>query len=311
MSGLGKLIWQRPQPYSADAVEEFMRRARGGPIVHRGGEPENTLAAIRHAKAENAIGVEIDIMLTKDDHCVLLHDETVDRTSNGRGKVRENTLEELQHFDFGDGERIATLEEAVDLCEELDLIVFLDVKPFITKTDIQKLLCIFEGRPELYSRVCIISYYITALQTLRCLDPKVHCGLGIYCNSLMETVDGHQRTIWWADLLSPLVDWMLFQSLRSFLLDRVGVKLILFCKDDILTNRVAVERWRRGGRSIMAWTVNSNKEKQYFEQRGIPFLTDSAVDEKEEAWVPPERKMTLSNIAQTFWSILHYFLGQH
>ena len=71
--------------------------------MHRGGEPENTLAAIRHAKAENAIGVEIDIMLTKDDHCVLLHDETVDRTSNGRGKVRENTLEELQHFDFGDG----------------------------------------------------------------------------------------------------------------------------------------------------------------------------------------------------------------
>ena len=61
----------------------------------------------------------------------------------------------------------------------------------------------------------------------------------------------------------------------------------------------------------MAWTVNNNKEKQYFEQRGIPFLTDSAVDEKEAAWVPPERKMTLSNIAQTFWSILHYFLGQH
>jgi hypothetical protein len=121
----------------------------------------------------------------------------------------------------------------------------------------------------------------------------------------METVDGHQRTIWWADLLSPLVDWMLFQSLRSFLLDRVGVKLILFCKDDILTNRVAVERWRRGGRSIMAWTVNSNKEKQYFEQRGIPFLTDSAVGESQKLpWVPPERKMILSNIGQPCRSML-------
>ena len=53
----------------------------------------------------------------------------------------------------------------------------------------------------------------------------------------METVDGHKRTAWWADLLSPLVDWMRFQALKSFLLDRVGVKLILFFKDDIRYNR--------------------------------------------------------------------------
>ena len=72
---------------------------------------------------------------------------------------------------------------------------------------------------------------------LRSLDPKVQCGLCVYCNSLMETVDGYKRTAWWADLLSPLVDWVYFQSLKSFLLDYVGVKLVLFCKDDILTNR--------------------------------------------------------------------------
>ena len=84
--------------------------------------------------------------------------------------------------------------------------------------------------PYVYSKV-------NRIFQLRCLDPKVQCGLCVYCNSLMETVDGYKRTAWWADLLSPLVDWMYFQSLKSFLLDYVGVKLILFCKDDILTNR--------------------------------------------------------------------------
>ena len=98
-------FWRRPQPYtSTDAAEEFMRRVRSGPIVHRGGKPENTLAAIRSAKAENAVGVEIDIMLTKDGHCVLLHDEKVDGTctSGATGYVRDMTLEELKDHTFGD-----------------------------------------------------------------------------------------------------------------------------------------------------------------------------------------------------------------
>ena len=102
-----KVIYTQPTPYSKDFVEEFVQRARRGPIIHRGGDPENTLAAIRHSKEENAAGVEIDIMLTSDDHCVMLHDETVDRTSNGSGEVRNMTLEELKELRFfgRDGDR--------------------------------------------------------------------------------------------------------------------------------------------------------------------------------------------------------------
>ena len=93
------LILQRTQP--SHSIEEFRQRVRHGPIVHRGGDPENTLAAIRRSKAVNAVGVEIDIMLTRDGHCVLLHDDTVDRTSNGSGKVQDMTLEELKQLKFG------------------------------------------------------------------------------------------------------------------------------------------------------------------------------------------------------------------
>ena len=54
----------------------------------------------------------------------------------------------------------------------------------------------------------------------------------------------------------------------------------------------------------MAWTVNNNREKDDFRQRKIPFLTDSSVEEKPEAWIPPKRKLTLSYLAQTSWSML-------
>ena len=53
----------------------------------------------------------------------------------------------------------------------------------------------------------------------------------------MESVDGHSRKALWADALSPLVDWILFTALDRTLLDFVDVKMLLFCKDDILDNR--------------------------------------------------------------------------
>ena len=72
------------------------------PIAHRGGKPENTLAALRMLKGEGACTiVEVDLAFTKDGHSVLLHDSTVDRTSNGKGAVSELTLEEVRKLDFG------------------------------------------------------------------------------------------------------------------------------------------------------------------------------------------------------------------
>lgn len=69
------------------------------------------------------------------------------------------------------------------------------------------------------------------------MHPQVQCGLCLYCNSLLETVDGHKRTSLVAKAASPLVDTAWFLALEYSLLDFVGVKTVLFCKDDILKNR--------------------------------------------------------------------------
>ncbi len=83
-------------------------------IGHRGASrafPENTLAAFRAACDAGADMCELDVQLSRDGAVVVIHDDTVDRTTNGRGAVAELTLAELKSLDAGRGERIPTLEE--------------------------------------------------------------------------------------------------------------------------------------------------------------------------------------------------------
>lgn len=86
-------------------------------VAHRGGAqeaPENTLAAFRKA-VSSGYAIECDVRLSRDGHPVVFHDDTLERTTNGQGRVADMNLEELQCFDPGDGEGIPTLLEALDL----------------------------------------------------------------------------------------------------------------------------------------------------------------------------------------------------
>ena len=85
-------------------------------IAHRGASgqaPENTLAAFQLALQQQADGIELDVMLTKDGQVVVIHDDTVDRTTDGSGRVKDLTLAELQALNAGNGEHIPTLQEVL------------------------------------------------------------------------------------------------------------------------------------------------------------------------------------------------------
>ena len=92
---------------------------------HRGDSasaPENTIPAVESAIAGGFAYVEVDVVLTKDGQPVLMHDRTVDRTTNGHGKVAELTLAEVRALDAGAwfdasfaGTRVPTLEEFLDV----------------------------------------------------------------------------------------------------------------------------------------------------------------------------------------------------
>ncbi len=87
-------------------------------IGHRGAAghaPENTLAAIWKARSFRADLIEVDLRKTNDGHLVLLHDDTIDRTTNKTGLVAGMSLEQVQRLDAGHGQRIPTLEEALEI----------------------------------------------------------------------------------------------------------------------------------------------------------------------------------------------------
>ena len=106
-------------------------------IAHRGSSadrPECTLASIQRAIAAGATAVEVDVRTTKDGQLVILHDATLDRTTNGSGRLQEKTLAEVRRLDAGSwfdpkyrDQRVPTLKEVLVLCRD-KIDVLLDLK---------------------------------------------------------------------------------------------------------------------------------------------------------------------------------------
>ena len=101
-------------------------------FAHRGGgtlAPENSLAGIRLAARLGFRAVEFDVTLSADGTPILFHDDTLERTSNGAGRVCETHDAELFALDIGGGEPIPRLSEAAVLCRELGLLANVEIKP--------------------------------------------------------------------------------------------------------------------------------------------------------------------------------------
>ncbi|MBO2537278.1 MULTISPECIES: glycerophosphodiester phosphodiesterase [Rummeliibacillus] len=107
-------------------------------FAHRGASgtyPENTLLAFREAAKMPIYGVELDVQRTKDGVLVINHDEKIDRTSNGKGYIRDMTFEEIRSYDFGiwkgeqfAGEKIPTLDEVLDVFRTTHHMINIELK---------------------------------------------------------------------------------------------------------------------------------------------------------------------------------------
>lgn len=118
-------------------VETRRAERRVGIVAHRGNSccaPENTLVAIQQALDLGVEGIELDVRLSADGHAILMHDETVDRTTSGQGRTSRKTLAQLRDLDAGSwfdpryaGTRVPTLAEVLEVTGERSLL-YLDIK---------------------------------------------------------------------------------------------------------------------------------------------------------------------------------------
>jgi glycerophosphoryl diester phosphodiesterase len=157
-------------PINNKRVKDFMVKIMG----HRGAsasEPENTLRSFRRALRAGVAAVELDVHLTREGRLAVIHDATLERTTNGRGRVRDFSLAELKQLDAGRREAIPSLEEAFDLVKgRARLLVELK------EPEAAPALLAFFREQEAFEAAEVISFWHPALKALKAAEPRLTTG---------------------------------------------------------------------------------------------------------------------------------------
>lgn len=149
-------------------------------IAHRGAkayEPENTLQAFQKALDLNSDGIELDVHLSTDGHIIVIHDETIDRTTNGKGSVNDFTLAELKSFLIDEKYQIPTLNEVFDLVNKKCLIN-IELKGLRTAPKVVELIEKYISEKDWkYENFIISSFDWNKLEETSNLNPNIPIGV--------------------------------------------------------------------------------------------------------------------------------------
>lgn len=162
-------------------------------IAHRGNEniaPENTMAAFRTAVASGYRSVETDIQFTKDGVPVLIHNPSINRTSNGKGRIADLTFEQVRQYDFGSwknsryaGEKIPSLQEFLEFCRNNGVHPYLELKntSMMTRSNIEKvynMVC----DAGMQNNVSWFSFNYSYIEQLKEIAPTADIGVVLHSN---------------------------------------------------------------------------------------------------------------------------------
>ena len=223
-------------------------------VAHRGGgalAPENTLGAMRLGASLGFKGVEFDVMLAGDRTPVIIHDETVDRTTDGHGEVPKMTYAELSSLKIQKSEKIPTYEEAVQLCRELGLWANVEIKPAVghersTGEAVARMTRdLWRGAPL---GPLLSSFSIDALAAARAVAPELPRGY------LVDKIPGD-----WRDTM---------QRLNC---------VSLHCNYKSLTEQLVAEV-HGAGYAILLWTVNEPSDAMRLFRMGADSVVTDAID---------------------------------
>ena len=231
-----------------------MAAAAGVPqiIAHRGGsveQDENTLGAIKNSYAKGVRGFEIDVRLTKDRRIVLLHDDTLERTTNGKGRVETMTAEELAPVRTKkSGEPLPYLEDIFDfLKDKAGTSLQVEIKCGKYAEADRSAMCEIMTKQVAEridpSKVVFICFETNALHTIKALNPK-------------------QQTC----LVSSKVNPDLIKAAQA-----VGAEYLSVQLDSLY--RAFVKDAHKAGLKLTAWTVKKPEDAQLAILLGTDFVT--------------------------------------
>ncbi len=227
-------------------------------IAHRGFSgtaPENTLIAFKKALELDVDMIELDVRLSKDGEVVVIHDDTLNRTTNGKGKVAEVTLKELKQLDAGffstpqfAGEKIPTLREVLELVEgraALNIELKKGDMGRYTLVDLADRAFQEVEKIGMLNQVLFASFERSAIERIRERNPRIPVAL-IYSKpwSSPREVSGER----------PLP--------------------VLSCRGTVLTQS-NVSKARQQGVKVLVWTLNTEEDMEHFLNVGVDgIITD-------------------------------------
>lgn len=230
-------------------------------FAHRGAKnyaPENTIAAFELAEEQGADAVELDAKLSADGKVMVIHDQTVDRTTDGKGKVNQLSLMDLKKLDAGSffdhrftGERIPTLDEVF---ESVGKKIFINVEltNYASRNDdLVPLVVDVVKRHGLQRSILFSSFFPINLHRAQTLLPEVPVGL-LAWDGLLGTIN---RSSLYLDLSPKIV--------HPYLTD---------------VNTRLMEREKKRGRRVHVWTVNEESDLVKMKEFGVDgVFTDDPV----------------------------------
>ena len=178
-------------------------------LSHRGYNieaPENTMSAFKKSYEYGYKYVETDVTFTKDGIPVLLHDDTIDRTSNGTGKICNLTFDEVRQLDFGSwknliykDEKIPTFDEFIEYCSTHDLHPYIELKSNISSEKVKILFEILD-KYKMRKNVSWVSFNVEYVQYVKKIDESENIGINVVSVdketiSIMDTLKTPANTV--------------------------------------------------------------------------------------------------------------------
>ncbi|PIK15388.1 MAG: phosphodiesterase [Halobacteriovorax sp. JY17] len=210
-------------------------------LGHRGAKgerPENTIDGIKYALDLGLSAIEIDIHLSADNRLVVIHDDTLDRTTNGTGLVREASSVDMRELDAGNGERIPYLEEVLDLLNDYSFTLFIEVKA----VGCEKLLTTLISEREIHQKIIVKSFNHRIIKKVKEIDPKIRTACLLYG--------------------LPVNAVNIIENARAD-----GISISVSTVDQAL-----VELCHHHNYKVTVWNVNKVEELEAFVQMGVDFI---------------------------------------
>ncbi len=222
--------------------------------------PEQTLEAIQYVLDQGIKALEVDVMLSKDNHLIVYHDEKMNRLNHLNSSITELTLTEIKQSPIIYNNKtynIATLEEVIQLIIRYDIKLEIDFKNSRRRHIKAELIANLFKQYNLYNNVYVSSFYPSILYSVRRNDPKIITAFAIAEKGFENRIINQ-----------------IYHILALYYFPKILKSSIVEIEQGLISTNL-IDYWQTRDKTIVGWNINDERLKHNLEELGISYVSDS------------------------------------